>query len=94
MKSFTLKVYTQQKEVFVGKAVSLIFPATTGFVGIMADHAPFAAVIGEGPMTVKLTSDDERIVKISGGFFETHDNVMTVLADCVEKGLEPSTASE
>lgn len=82
MADFHLQIYTQEKRVFEGEVTSLVAPGAEGYFGVLAQHAPLLALLGEGKLTVRKGSDTTEY-KISGGFLEVHQNRATLLADQV-----------
>jgi F-type H+-transporting ATPase subunit epsilon len=85
-KEFRLQVYTQEKQVYDKNVTSIIVPATDGYRGVLADHAPMIAALGEGTLTIRslppgATEPIEKLMHIRGGFLEMVANVATVLAD-------------
>lgn len=79
-KQFRIQVFTQEKKVLDELVTSVVVPGADGSFGILADHAPLIAALGEGPMTI-ISSTGEKIVQISGGFLEVANNNAVVLAD-------------
>ncbi len=78
---FQLQVFTRERMVLDEQVSSIIVPALTGYLGVMARHAPLIAVLGEGRLTIKHDSLAERTFQLAGGFLEVRDNVATILAD-------------
>lgn len=79
-KEFRLQVYTQERKVIDEPVTSVVVPAAGGYVGVLADHAPMIAALGEGHLLVK-RGGTERELHIAGGFLEVANNTATVLAD-------------
>ena len=84
MADFRLQIYTQEKLVYDGQVTSMIVPAATGYLGVLAHHAPLVALLGEGTLTIKHPPADEVQMHVSGGFLEVRNNVATLLADSLE----------
>ncbi len=66
---------------FVADAVSVVFPATDGMVGILAGRAPLIASIGVGALSVMDDQGKHRYYFVAGGFARVRENAMTLLAD-------------
>ncbi len=79
-KEFRLQVYTQERLVLDEPVTTVVVPAVGGYLGVLADHAPLIAALGEGRMMVGRGAT-EREMHISGGFLEVANNVATILAD-------------
>lgn len=82
-KEFRLQVYTQEKKVLDEPVTSVVVPAEDGYLGVLADHAPLIAAVGDGCLTVR-REHVEREFHVRGGFLEVLNNVATLLADSVE----------
>jgi F-type H+-transporting ATPase subunit epsilon len=80
MADFQLQVFTQQSKTFDAPVTSVVVPAESGYLGVLAHHAPLAATLGEGTLTIRQGSQETHY-GISGGFLEVHDNVATLLVD-------------
>lgn len=69
-----------QPPVLETEADSVVFPAEDGLVGILPGHAPLAAVLGTGPLTIRKGPESKK-VRISGGVAYMNQNVLTILAE-------------
>ena len=65
---------------FDGDAISVIAPAYDGQVGILANHAPFMTLLGEGTLQIR-TSSGERRFRVKGGFLQAIHNTVRVVAE-------------
>ena len=83
MKPFLVSILTAEKKVYQGEAVSLVVPAALGFMGILADHAPYLARLTVGKIILKKTEEDPGTVFYSKGkgFLEILKNKVTMLLD-------------
>lgn len=88
MADFQLQVYTQEKKVYDDPVTSIIVPAATGYLGVLANHAPLVALLGEGWLTVRPVGGADMRYHISGGFLEVRNNVATLLVDSMDEGTE------
>ena len=77
---FRLQIYTQEDKVFDDAVESIVVPAETGYLGVLAHHAPLVATLGEGNLTIR-TGDEVAEHRLQGGFLEVRDNVATLLVD-------------
>lgn len=82
--SFKLKIFTLEKLMYEGSAVSLVAPGVEGYFGILAHHAPLAAALKPGELTTRNETGTETVYAISGGFLEVSANSVIVLADAIE----------
>ena len=65
---------------FDGEAVSVVAPAYDGQVGILANHAPFMTLLGEGTLKIR-TESGERRFTVKGGFLQAVHNAVRVVAE-------------
>ena len=87
MSSATLavKIMTQRAELAVLEAAEVNLPATDGYLGILAGHAPLIATIGVG--VVSLRDNNDKLPQryfIANGIFSVTDNRVQILADVAE----------
>ena len=54
MKPFDLEIITPESTVFKGKVSSLVFPAHSGYMGVLGGHASFAGSLGTGKTTFNI----------------------------------------
>ncbi len=81
MPTFLLQVITPERVEYEGETTSVTVPAETGYLGILANHAPLLATLGPGRLTAQLTRGRPLRIDISGGgFLEVMNNRVVVLA--------------
>ena len=78
-KTFKCKVLTAQESCLDGDALSSVFPAKDGLMGVLAHRAPMLVALGSGTLTVQL-ADRRGVYHISGGLAHMADNVLTIIA--------------
>lgn len=84
-KNFHVSIVTPDKMAYDGEAVSLVVPAEFGYLGVLADHAPLAASLKRGTITLQDPSGSTKIFGSSDkGFLEVARNVVTLLLDSVD----------
>lgn len=84
MAQFKLQVYTQERKLFDELVSSIVVPAQSGYLGVLANHAPLVALLGRGRLTAHGQSG-EKTWNIDGGFLEVRQNVATLLIDRLEE---------
>lgn len=86
-REFALKVVTQDREVWNGRATSVVVPGLDGYFGVWAGHAPLIAGMGLGAVLIRTL--EEHVIKfcaVAGGFIEINPAGVTVLAEAAELG--------
>ena len=76
-----LEIVTPDRALYVGEVVSLQAPGAAGSFGVLANHAPMIAALGNGELKLREPSGHERMMALAGGFFEVSHNKAIVLAD-------------
>lgn len=85
-RKFQFQVLTPAGGVCDCQAVSVIFPASDGLVGILGGHAPLLAMLGAGPVDVELADGTRQQYYLAGGFAQVRYDSLTVLAEeCVAR---------
>ena len=77
------------------EALSAVFPARDGMVGVLGGRAPLVTTIGAGGLKVDVTGTTrQQKYFISGGFARMCDDVLTVLAEecCPVRDLDGEEA--
>ena len=83
--NFNLEILTPEKTVYSGHAVSLVAPGESGYLGILANHAPLITKLKEGKVVLKKETEETLIFHSKGkGFLEVTKNKVLLLADAVE----------
>ena len=79
-KTFQVGIYSSEKIIYEGQAISLIAPSEAGYLGVLADHAPLVAKLGAGKITLRLSENQSSVFTIpAGGFLEVLNNQATLL---------------
>ena len=79
MASYKLKILTPQGVAYEGEAVHVLVPAEDGFVGVLANHAPYVACSSGGRLEIQEAAGGEKKFSIGPGFFEVAHNQATLL---------------
>ena len=80
---FRLRVYSPERELVDTDVSEVTAPAVWGEIGVLPDHAALVTALEPGTLSYKSGATTGRL-RITGGFAEVRDNVMTVLADSAE----------
>ena len=71
---------TGQAVIYSGKISSLIVPSASGYLGILADHAPLVSVLKAGDIILKDEFGKSVILDAKGeGFLHVLKNSVTIL---------------
>lgn len=79
MPSYHLDVITPQGISYSGEVVHTLVPGEDGFIGVLANHAPYVTSSPGGRLEVRETSGTEKKFEVGIGFFEVAHNKATFL---------------
>ena len=84
-KQFRINILTPSKAVFTEEVISLIAPAELGYLGVLANHAPFIANLVPGKLILRGPSEKLTVIHSRGkGILQVFKNNVTVLLENVE----------
>ncbi len=79
---FHIDIVTPEKLVYSAEIASLIVPAYLGYLGVLANHAPFVARLVGGKIILKDGLGNAKIFNSqSRGFIEVLKNRATIILD-------------
>lgn len=79
-KDFLVTILSPEKKLYEGRVVSFIAPCSTGYWGILANHAPLVANIDRGKITLREKTGASKEIQVEAkGFLEVLENNVTVL---------------
>ncbi|MDE2019855.1 MAG: F0F1 ATP synthase subunit epsilon [Patescibacteria group bacterium] len=77
-----LGIYSLQKVLYQGEAVSVNCKTTTGEITILDHHLPLISVLEKGTVTIIDKNSGEHYIPVSAGFLEMRSgNELRILAD-------------
>ncbi len=76
---YQLQIITPQGVAYTGEVVHSLVPAEDGFVGVLANHAPYITSSSGGRFEVRERSGEEKKFKVGTGFFEVAKNSASFL---------------
>ena len=83
-KTFQLEILTPKQKIFEGEITSLIVPGALGYVGVLANHAPFITTLTPGEITYRDPSGGTTVLSsIGNGLLEVRHNHAILLADAI-----------
>ncbi len=83
MPSYKLDVITPQGVAYSGEVQHTLVPAENGFVGVLANHAPYVTSSSGGRLEIRETDGSEKKFQVGRGFFEIAHNKATFLVQSV-----------
>lgn len=83
-KTFRCRLLTAEEAILDVEALSVVFPAADGMVGVLVGRLPLVAALGAGRVTVRRPGREYRVV-VEGGAAHLRDNVLTILAEKVQR---------
>ncbi len=79
-KSFHVSIYSSDKIIYEGQALSLVVPSESGYLGVLAGHAPLVAKLSSGKITLRLPGGKTSVIdSYPNGFLEILKNQVTLL---------------
>ncbi|MFD0705484.1 F0F1 ATP synthase subunit epsilon [Alloscardovia venturai] len=78
-----VNIVAENRPLWNGQAKSAIVPSLNGYMGILADHEPVLAIVGNGNVTIKTVDGEEHAFAVEGGFISFEDNTLTIGVDKV-----------
>ena len=87
---FDVIIISHDKTIYEGRVSSLIAPSESGYLGILANHAPLIACLARGRIAFKEESGAvTAFISEATGFLEVLKNKVTILLE--HNGLTRST---
>ena len=77
----SVRVVSPARTVFEGPATAVTAPAWDGRVGILAGHAPFITLLGEGHLIIDTPGGGHDGWWVAGGALKVERNQVTVLTE-------------
>ncbi|MCG9895877.1 MAG: ATP synthase F1 subunit epsilon [Fimbriimonadaceae bacterium] len=93
MAAFQLSIVAPDRTVFDEPVDSLTVPAVEGYMGILSHHEPIIAALTAGVVEVKAGPSVQHVA-ITGGFLESSDNKVIILADDAVRATDVDVAEE
>lgn len=74
---YDFKIITPKGVAYEGQVIHALLPGEDGFVGVLANHAPYITSSSGGSLELREKSGAEKKFKVSEGFFEVAHNKAT-----------------
>ena len=78
---YRLQIITPHGTAYQGEVIHSLIPAEDGFVGVLANHAPYVTSSPGGRFEVKEKDGQEKKFDVGSGFFEVAKNQATFLVE-------------
>jgi len=83
--TFHCTVVTPEGKALECEAVSAVFPAYDGEMGILPHHAPLLTLVGIGQFRAKTPQGETRRLYVDGGFAQVTRDKLTLLTERAQK---------
>lgn len=84
--SYNLEVITPQGTALTAQVVHALVPGEDGFVGVLANHAPYVTSSPGGRFEIREPSGTEKKFMVGPGFFEVSHNKASFLTQSFSAG--------
>ncbi len=81
LRKFRCEIQTPQGRTESHEALSAVFPAGDGLVGVLGGRGPFVAAMGAGPLTINAADGQQFEYFVNGGFAQMDVDVLSILAE-------------
>lgn len=81
MATFYLEILTPQRIFYSGECVSIMLPISDGMLGIMANHAPVTAAIGDGEIVFTKPDGEKVRCAVTRGMIDVKNNKARLLCE-------------
>ncbi len=86
---FHLEVVTPANKLYEGDADMVVVRTVEGDEAFLYDHIHTNAIMGKGPMKIRVGAEDMRYAYCEGGFVKVNESGVTVVAKVAEWKEKP-----
>lgn len=86
-------IVSAEKSIFSGLVEMIVAHGTNGDLGVKPGHAPLLSNLSPGPIRVIRQDGEEEVYYVSGGMLEVQPQLVTVLADTVQRADDVDEAA-
>ena len=79
--TFPLRIFSIDRELFVGPAKSITLPSVQGEIQILPNHEPLISLLQEGNMVIESQEGADQTIPIAGGVVEIKPTETVVLVN-------------
>jgi len=80
MATLNVNIVSADRKIWSGEATQVVATTVEGEIGILANHEPLLAVLGDGEVRITRTDGTVMTVNAEGGFFSVSRNSIEVVA--------------
>ncbi|WP_418969032.1 F0F1 ATP synthase subunit epsilon [Alloscardovia omnicolens] len=80
-RTIDVHIIAESHPLWKGAALSVVVPTLEGYMGILPDHEPILALMGEGTIKVTIDAEHTQSFDVKEGFISFEDNTLTVGID-------------
>jgi F-type H+-transporting ATPase subunit epsilon len=84
-KTYSLKIITPDGAAFEGPVTSAVIPGESGYLGVLANHAPLVTTCAPGKLRFWDPSGVEHEYRVGEGFFEVLHNRAVLLTETLSE---------
>lgn len=92
-KTIHVKIVSQEGEVYSGEATELFCRGEGGELGIKPGHSQLLSLLSPGAVRIAHGKDEEELMYVSGGLLEVQPDMISILADTVERPQDVNEAA-
>ena len=81
MSTFHAQILTPEGPLFEGEVTGVKMPGELGSFEVKYNHAPIVSTLEEGSVLIRSKNEAEKNFRISGGFVEVNQNMLTLIAE-------------
>ncbi|MEN9714435.1 MAG: hypothetical protein RLZZ164_1099 [Actinomycetota bacterium] len=79
-KTLRVELVAEDQAVWSGQARMVVAKTVEGEIGLLPDHEPMLAILGEGEVRITLEDGEQLRASAQGGFLSMENNTVTVVA--------------
>ena len=79
-KTLRVELVAEDQAVWSGQARMVVAKTVEGEIGLLPDHEPMLAILGEGEVRITLEDGEQLRANAQGGFLSMENNTVTVVA--------------
>lgn len=83
--TFHLRILSHEETLFDDQIESLMVPAATGYLGVLAHHAPLITSLSTGTVTIRDGEGNSQTFRLQSGILEVANNEATVLTESITR---------